>query len=67
MSRIGKLPISIPAGVTVEVNGNVVTVKGPKGTLTVTVNKGIAVKQEENVLICTRANEQKQTKQKNTL
>ena len=34
MSRIGKMPISIPAGVDVTINDNVVTVKGPKGTLT---------------------------------
>ena len=63
MSRIGNKHIVVPAGVTVEIAETAVTVKGPKGSLTVTVNKGIAVKQEENVLICTRANEQKQTKQ----
>ena len=38
MSRIGRMPVAIPAGVTVEIkDGNVVTVKGPKGTLTRTV------------------------------
>ena len=48
MSRIGKLAISIPAGVTVEVNGQVVTVKGAKETLTQEVSKNISVKIEDN-------------------
>ena len=43
MSRIGKLPIAIPSGVTVTVDGNVVTVKGPKGELTQVVNPDIKV------------------------
>ena len=47
MSRIGKLPISIPAGVTVSVKDNVVTVKGPKGELTQTVNPAISVTLED--------------------
>ena len=48
MSRIGKLPINIPAGVTVQVNNNVVTVKGPKGKLTQTVDPSIKVAVEDN-------------------
>ena len=48
MSRIGKLPINIPAGVTVQVNNNVVTVKGPKGELTQTVDPSIKVAVEDN-------------------
>ena len=47
MSRIGKLPINIPAGVTVDVKDNVVTVKGPKGELSQTVNSAISVSLEE--------------------
>ena len=43
MSRIGRLPINIPAGVTVTVNDTIVTVKGPKGTLTQNVNENITV------------------------
>ena len=43
MSRIGKLPINIPAGVTVKVEGNAVTVKGPKGELTQTVDPSIKI------------------------
>ena len=45
MSRIGRLPITVPAGVTVTVDdANLVTVKGPKGTLTQQVNSAITVK-----------------------
>ena len=47
MSRIGKLPINIPAGVTVDVKDNVVTFKGPKGELSQTVNPAISVSLEE--------------------
>ena len=47
MCRIGKLPINIPAGVTVDVKDNVVTVKGPKGELSQTVNPAISVSLEE--------------------
>lgn len=48
MSRIGKLPINIPAGVTVTLKDNVVSVKGPKGELCQTVNPSINVKIENN-------------------
>ena len=55
MSRIGKLPITVPAGVTVTVDeDNTVTVKGPKGTLTQAVNRDITLKQEGNVLTLER-------------
>ena len=55
MSRIGKKPVVIPAGVTVEVAaGNVVTVKGPKGTLTNTFNPDMTLNVEGNVLTVTR-------------
>ena len=51
MSRIGKQPIAIPAGVTVAVNAdNEVTVKGPKGELKQAIDKGISIKQEEGNL-----------------
>ena len=60
MSRIGRLPIHVPAGVTVTVDeGNLVTVKGPKGTLCQQVNKIITVKQEGNVLTLERHNDDK--------
>ena len=47
MSRIGKAPIEIPAGVTVTVNGDVVTVKGPKGELSQKVNPELTIKVED--------------------
>lgn len=50
MSRIGKLPINIPAGVTVNVKDNVVTVKGPKGELSQTVDPSIKVSIEEGII-----------------
>ena len=64
MSRIGKLPIAIPKGVTVDVSsGNYVTVKGPRGTLGVQVDPDIAVAQEEDgTLAVTRPTEQKRHK-----
>ena len=63
MSRIGLKVIKIPAGVTVDVANEVATVKGPKGTLTVRVPSVIAVKIEGDELRCSRANEEKHTKQ----
>ena len=51
MSRIGKLPISIPAGVTVTLKDNVVTVKGPKGELTQFINPAINVEIEEGQVV----------------
>ena len=54
MSRIGKAPIAIPAGVTVKVDNNTVTVKGPKGELTQTVNPDLTVKVEDNHIVLTR-------------
>ena len=63
MSRIGKLPISIPAGVTVTVSPeNVVTVKGPKGELSQALNGGIAVSIEDGIIEVTRPNDEKQVK-----
>lgn len=57
MSRIGRLPIDIPAGVTVTINGTNVTVAGKLGTLTQDVDKAISVKVEGNQVVLTRANE----------
>ncbi|MBD5245531.1 MAG: 50S ribosomal protein L6 [Barnesiella sp.] len=54
MSRIGKAPIEIPAGVTVKIDGNKVTVKGPKGELTQEIHSDINVKVEDNHIIVTR-------------
>lgn len=54
MSRIGKAPIEIPAGVNVQVKDNTVTVKGPKGELSQSVNPDIEVKEEDGKLVLTR-------------
>ena len=63
MSRIGRLPIAIPAGVEVNVaEGNVVTVKGPKGTLERTVPVEMDVKVENNEVVVTRPNDLKRMK-----
>ena len=63
MSRIGKKPVIIPANVTVNVaEGNVVTVKGPKGTLTQQVNKNITVKQEGAEILVTRPDDKKENR-----
>ncbi len=60
MSRIGRLPITVPAGVTVTVDdANLVTVKGPKGALTQQVNSAITVKQEGNILTLERPTDSK--------
>ena len=60
MSRIGKLPIAVPAGVTVTVDeNNFVTVKGPKGTLTQQVNPIITINQENGQVVLTRPSDAK--------
>ena len=60
MSRIGKLPIQVPAGVTVTIaDDNTVTVKGPKGELSQKVNKDITVAQDNGVLTVSRPSDSK--------
>jgi large subunit ribosomal protein L6 len=59
MSRIGKKAISVPAGVTVTVDGTKVTVKGPKGTLEKTFNKDMIIRVEGNEIIVDRPSEEK--------
>ena len=60
MSRIGRMPITIPAGVTVDVaDGNVVTVKGPKGELVQVMHPDMIIKLEEGVINVTRPSEEK--------
>lgn len=58
MSRIGKLPITIPSGVTITVDDAQITVAGSKGTLTQFTMPGITVKQEENQVLVTRIDDQ---------
>jgi len=68
MSRIGKNPISIPAGVEIKVSGdNVVTVKGPKGELNQAVDQSISFEIEDGVITLKRANDQKDVRAKHGL
>ncbi len=67
MSRIGKLPIKIPSGVTITVDTDNITVAGPKGTLKQFTVPGISVAQEDDVLKVTRVNDEPQNRAKHGL
>jgi large subunit ribosomal protein L6 len=58
MSRIGRLPIVIPSGVNVTIDGRYVTVRGPKGELSLTVSEPIDVSQQDGVITVTRPNDE---------
>ncbi len=62
MSRIGRKPINIPAGVTVSVDGSVVSVKGPKGSLTQKVHPNMSISVEGDLVHVTRPNDDKENK-----
>ena len=62
MSRIGRKPINIPAGVEVTVNGSDVTVKGPKGTLSQSFHPNMNIAVENNEVIVTRPNDEKENR-----
>lgn len=63
MSRIGRMPIELPAGVEVKIGeGNLVTVKGPKGTLTQQLHPAMSFQQEGNVITVTRPNDAKENR-----
>ena len=62
MSRIGKMPITVPSGVEVSVSGQNVSVKGPKGSLTHALREPIAIKQEGTTLTLTRPNETREAR-----
>jgi len=62
MSRIGKIPVAFPAGVTVSVAGQKLTVKGPKGTLNLNLFDGVGAKVEGNTVVVSRSSEEKQVK-----
>jgi large subunit ribosomal protein L6 len=62
MSRIGKLPVAVPSGVDIAIDGPQVTVKGPKGTLSHTVAAPITVEQGEGVLDVKRPDDERQSK-----
>lgn len=60
MSRIGKAPIPVPAGVSVDIDGTTVAVKGPKGTLTRTLHPEMAISLEDGILHVTRPSDNRQ-------
>ena len=62
MSRIGRLPIDIPAGVTVSIDGQNVAVKGPKGELALVVAEPIQAKVEENQVLVTRPDDERSSR-----
>ena len=59
MSRIGRMPIAVPAGVDVTIDGSTVTVKGPKGTLTRTVHANMKVELDNGFVTVTRPDDNK--------
>lgn len=67
MSRVGKLPIALPSGVTITVDPDTITVAGSKGTLTQFTMPDITVKQEENEIVVTRANDEPKVRAKHGL
>jgi large subunit ribosomal protein L6 len=62
MSRIGRLPIDVPAGVDVKIDGQSVTVKGPKGELSLTVASPIKVALSENQVLVTRPDDERESR-----
>lgn len=60
MSRIGRMPINVPAGVTVTIKENAVTVKGPKGTLTREFNKDMSIAMENGQILVSRPSDEKE-------
>lgn len=67
MSRVGKSPITIPSGVTVTVNSDLITANGPKGSLTQATLDGIKISQENSVLTLSRNNDEPKTRAKHGL
>ena len=63
MSRIGRMPITVPSGVDVTIDGRNLTVKGPKGTLSRVLHPDMTVSREDGTLVVTRPTEQKTHKQ----
>ncbi|KUM30465.1 50S ribosomal protein L6 [Arthrobacter sp. EpRS66] len=62
MSRIGRLPITVPANVELNIDGQLVAVKGPKGELSITVSAPITVSKDENTLTVVRPNDSREAR-----
>lgn len=62
MSRIGKLPVPVPSGVDVAIEGRTVTVKGPKGTLATTISEPIVVEQSDGELVVSRPDDERESR-----
>ena len=67
MSRIGRLPIPVPSGVDVSIDGSLVTVKGPKGALTHTVVEPISISREDGELVVTRPDDERDSRARHGL
>ena len=67
MSRIGRKPVVVPAGVEVTVNGNVVTVKGPKGQLSQEISKNLTVEVKEGEVVVTRPTDNREDRSQHGL
>ena len=67
MSRIGRLPVPVPAGVDVSIDGSLVTVKGPKGALTHTVVEPISISREDGDLLVTRPDDERDSRARHGL
>ena len=67
MSRIGRMPILVPAGVTYKIDGRDVTITGPQGTLSMTVAEPITVAEEGGVLVVTRPNDERDSRARHGL
>ena len=62
MSRVGNMPIDVPKGVEVKIDGTKVSVKGPKGELSQEFNKSMTIKQEEDIIVVSRSNDERENK-----
>lgn len=62
MSRIGRAPVVVPAGVSATINGQEVSVTGPKGTLSLTVSEPITIKQEGSEILVSRPNDERESR-----
>jgi len=67
MSRIGRQPVPVPAGVTAKIDGRDITITGPKGTLTMTVAEPISISEEDGSLVVTRPDDERDSRARHGL